>query len=134
MPALQANKHDSGKFGMAERKSNPAFLNGVPELLILQLLSHRAMHGYELVQAIKCASHNELEFGEGCVYPILHRLEGDGLLKAVRESTSGRARVVYCVTPRGKARLAQSISSWQRVVTAVNLALQGADYARAPLA
>ena len=37
---------------MALRKSNPAFLNGVPELLILELLSRRPMHGYELVQTI----------------------------------------------------------------------------------
>jgi hypothetical protein len=54
---------------MAERKTNPPFLNGVPEMLLLQLLSRRQMYGYELVQANKAASGGEQEFGEGCIYP-----------------------------------------------------------------
>ncbi len=41
---------------MPPRTSNPPFLNGVPELLILRLLSQRPMYGYELVQAIKLAT------------------------------------------------------------------------------
>src|SRR6185503_392475 len=57
------------------KKSNPDFLNGVPELLILKLLGQRPMHGYDLVEAIKTSSLMQLEFGEGCVYPLLHRLE-----------------------------------------------------------
>ena len=61
-------------------RSNPAFLNGVPEMLLLELLSRRPMYGYQLVQAIKAATNEGLEFGEGCVYPILHRLESQGLL------------------------------------------------------
>ena len=55
------------------RRSNPDFLNGVPELLILQLLAREPMYGYELVQAIKYATGSKLLFGEGCIYPILHR-------------------------------------------------------------
>jgi PadR family transcriptional regulator PadR len=43
---------------MTERRSNPAFLNGVPEMLMLQLLSRRPMYGYELVQAIRAATHD----------------------------------------------------------------------------
>lgn len=119
---------------VGERKSNPSFLNGVPEMLILQLLSRRAMHGYELVQAIKAASRHEFEFGEGCVYPILHRLEADGLLRSAKNSESGRVRLVYQATASGKTRLARSIGSWQRVVTAVNDALYGGEYGDAPLA
>ena len=46
------------------------------ELLILQLLERRPLHGYDLVQAIHDASGQKLEFGEGCIYPVLHRLEG----------------------------------------------------------
>ena len=46
------------------RRSNPPFLNGVPEMLILELLSRRPMYGYELVQAIRAATNDGLEFGE----------------------------------------------------------------------
>lgn len=116
------------------RKSNPAFLNGVPELLLLELLSRRPMYGYELVQAIRAATGGELEFGEGCIYPILHRLEADKLLAASREQVAGRTRVVYRVTPRGKSQLATSVSAWQRVTAAVQQALEGGSDGRPALA
>src|SRR5437868_2804543 len=57
------------------RNSNPDFLNGVPELLVLRLLARRPMYGYQLVRAIEQSSGQVLEFGEGCIYPVLHRLE-----------------------------------------------------------
>ncbi|MEX2318061.1 MAG: PadR family transcriptional regulator [Pirellulales bacterium] len=119
---------------MSERKTNPPFLNGVPELLILELLSRRPMHGYELVQAIRAATAGGLEFGEGCIYPILHRLESQGVLKASRESTAGRVRVVYRVLPKGKAQLARSVGTWQKIVSAINHALQGGERGRQALA
>ena len=70
------------------KNSNPDFLNGIPELLVLQLLARRPMYGYELVQAIRQSTHGTLEFGEGCVYPVLHRLERSGLIAQRRESRS----------------------------------------------
>jgi PadR family transcriptional regulator PadR len=104
---------------MGVRKTNPDFLNGVPELLILKLLTRQPMHGYQLVQAIR-GTGEELQFGEGCIYPILHRLESDGLLTARRETVAGRSRVVYEVSDRGARRLAESAGTWRRIVQAVN--------------
>ena len=119
---------------MASRTSNPPCLNGVPELLILRLLAPRAMYGYELVQAIKLATVSELEFGEGCVYPILHRLEAEKLLKASEQVVGARTRIVYETTVRGRARLAESISTWERISQARNHALQGGEPGPAALA
>jgi PadR family transcriptional regulator PadR len=119
---------------MALRKTNPPFLNGVPEMLLLELLSRRPMYGYELVQAIKAASGGELEFGEGCVYPILHRLETQGVLAASRQSVGGRLRVVYGVTAKGKKQLAATVDSWQRLTAAIHHALQGGERGRTALA
>jgi PadR family transcriptional regulator PadR len=116
------------------RKTNPPFLNGVPELLILQLLGRRPMYGYELVQAIRTATDGSLEFGEGCIYPILHRLETQGTLTAARETAGGRLRVVYRVTTRGKAQLAHSVGTWQQVVSAVSRVLEGGEHGRQALA
>jgi PadR family transcriptional regulator PadR len=103
-------------------------------MLILDLLARRPMHGYELVQAIKAASGGELEFGQGCVYPILHRLEAGGLLEASRQSVGGRRRLVYRVTRQGTAQHAQSVGAWQRVVGAVSRALEGGQRGRAAVA
>ena len=110
---------------MPNKRSNPDFLNGVPELLILKLLSRRPMHGYELVQALRAATSEALDFGEGCVYPILHRLDADGMLKCRREMAGGRSRLVYRVTARGERRLAETISLWASVTQAITQALQG---------
>jgi len=113
---------------MPRKRTNPDFLNGVPELLILQLVSRQPMYGYELVQAIKNSTGQVLEFGEGCIYPILHRLEAEELLTSQRETVSGRSRVVYRVTTRGKKHFSQTVVNWQQVVEAVNQALQGGEH------
>lgn len=110
---------------MAKRATNPDFVNGVPELLVLRLLADRPMHGYDVVQAIRAASHGQLQFGEGCIYPVLHRLEAEGVLRGKRVTFNGRQRVVYHLSPAGKRRLADSAQRWQQLVCAVSRILQG---------
>ena len=119
---------------MRIKRTNPDFLNGVPELLMLSLLARRPMYGYELVQAIRQSTGGTLEFGEGCVYPTLHRLEADGLLVGKRETVGGRSRVVYRVTVRGSKRLAGSAAGWRKVVGAVEQALHGGEHGEPALA
>jgi len=110
---------------MTQRRTNPDFLNGVPELLLLELLSRRPMYGYEIVQAIRAATAGRLDFGEGCIYPVLHRLEGGGSLTSQREECGGRTRIVYRVTAAGRKRLADSRAGWRQVAAAVEAVLQG---------
>src|SRR5262249_18631978 len=110
---------------MNKKQTNPDYRNGVPELVILRLLSHQPMYGYELVQAIRQSSAQMLDFGEGCIYPILHRLEAHRLLSSRRETVNGRSRIVYRVTEKGSKQLAESAVTWQRVVQAVNHILHG---------
>jgi PadR family transcriptional regulator PadR len=112
------------------KPSNPDFLNGVPELLVLQLLARRAMYGYELVRAIEQSSQQVLEFGEGCIYPVLHRLETDGNLESRRETVGGRNRVVYRLTADGRKRLRTRVAAWRSIVGAVDQVLQGAQHGK----
>jgi PadR family transcriptional regulator, regulatory protein PadR len=111
---------------MSQRRSNPDFLNGVPELLILKLLLRQPAHGYQLVQAIRAAGE-EFQFGEGCIYPILHRLESEGLVTSRRETVAGRSRVIYQVTEPGARRLGESARTWTRIARAVDRVLQGGE-------
>lgn len=106
-------------------RSNPDFLNGVPELLVLRLVGQQPLHGYELVQAIATASGQMLAFGEGCIYPVLHKLEGQGLVRGERQSVGGRRRVVYHLTKDGTARLSHLVEQWDQVVVAVRQVLGG---------
>jgi PadR family transcriptional regulator PadR len=123
-----------GKSRAMTKKTNPDFLNGVPELLILQLLDRQPMHGYDLVQAIHDASGMTLDFGEGCIYPVLHRLEEQKLLSSKREQVGGRNRIVYRVTKHGQKKLAHSLATWKEVVAAVNTVLQGGTHGQAAMA
>ena len=119
---------------MAARKTNPDFLNGVPEMLLLRLLKDRPQYGYQLVRAIRERTGGGLDFGEGAIYPILHRLEQDGLLRSRRESVNGRSRIVYRLTRAGDRRLEGASSRWKEVVRSVNLLLQGGDDGLEPVA
>ena len=114
---------------MSTSRKDTDYLNGVPELLLLQLLTRQPMYGYELVQGIRLLTGGALEFGEGCVYPILHRLEAEGLIRGTREAIGGRTRVVYRLTPTGRKRLAAATSRWEQVVAAISKALQGDAHA-----
>jgi PadR family transcriptional regulator PadR len=113
---------------MSKTRTNPDFLNGVPELVVLKLLSRRPMYGYELVRAICAESEETLTFAEGCIYPVLHKLEKDGLVASSRENVGGRERVVYRVTRPGTSRLKQTVAAWQQVVSGVSKILAGGEY------
>jgi len=105
-------------------KTNPSFLNGVPELLVLKLLSRREMYGYEIVKAIQSQTHAKLSFGEGCIYPYLHYLEQEKLVSSCRREVGGRSRNYYQVTQRGRKRLAALSEEWNRVASGISLVME----------
>ena len=114
---------------MAAHKTNPAFMTGVPEILILRLLAEGEMYGYELVQAIEAATGAAIKLGEGVVYPMLHALEANGCLRSRRKPVKGRTRVYYSITAAGKKRLASVTRDWARITRAVSQVLEGASHA-----
>ncbi len=116
---------------MATRETNPNFMNGVPELLILRLLVGEEMYGYEIVQAIRNQTDAVIAVGEGVVYPVLHRLESDGALKSRRKTVGGRSRIYYSVTQAGAMRLAELVSTWSKLTGAVQRVLTGELYGEA---
>jgi PadR family transcriptional regulator PadR len=105
------------------RRSNPSFLNGVPELLVLKLLSQREMYGYEIVKAIQLRTNEALAFGEGCIYPYLHYLEKEKWVSSSRKEIGGRSRNYYRLTPRGHKRLAALSGEWERVAAGIALVM-----------
>jgi PadR family transcriptional regulator PadR len=94
-------------------------VKGSTELLVLSLLRGRAMHGYEIIKEIRTRSEGHLRVGEGSLYPLLHRLEREGLVTAEWGARSGRDRRYYRLTPRGEAALDERRQVWRRHVRAV---------------
>lgn len=107
-------------------RTNPSFMSGVPELLVLRLLARKEMYGYELVKAIRLATGEAIGLGEGVVYPALYTLEKRGALRAKRKTVNGRARVYYSVTKTGRRRLEQLTKEWHRVTGGIRAALEEA--------
>ena len=116
---------------MAQRETNPNFMNGVPELLILRLLQQEEMYGYEIVQAIRSRTDAVVAVGEGVVYPVLHGLESDGALKSRHKTVNGRRRIYYSVTPAGLHRLADLFATWTNLTVAIQNLLTGGQHGEA---
>ena len=110
-------------------QTNPPFMTGVPELLVLRLLSQREMYGYELVKSVRVVTGEAITLGEGVIYPVLHGLEKAGALSAKRKPVNGRTRVYYSVTTLGRRRLERLSSEWDRITSGVESALGEATHA-----
>ena len=110
---------------MARGKTNPNFMAGVPELMILNLLKEREMYGYEIVQAIALRTGQAVAPGEGVVYPVLHGLEKSGALKSRRRTVNGRSRVYYILTAKGAKRLNHLVTNWNTLNAAVQAMMAG---------
>ena len=105
--------------------TNPSFMNGVPELLVLRLLRGREMYGYEIVQAIREETGEVVSLGEGVVYPVLHALEKSGAITSERRPVGGRSRIYYALSPKGATRLTELTALWSRITGAVQQVLAG---------
>src|ERR1700761_8381739 len=107
------------------RETNPNFMAGVPELMILRLLQNRPMYGYEIVEAIRTETGDVVSLGEGVVYTVLHTLEREGALKSHRKLVDGRSRVYYTLTPAGLRRYRDLEQSWSSLAEAIRSVIKG---------
>jgi PadR family transcriptional regulator PadR len=105
---------------------SPSLMSGVPELLVLRLLSAREMYGYQLARAIRETTREAISLGEGVLYPALHVMESRGFLKTRRRTVCGRTRVYYTITPKGHRRLNELSQEWRRIAGGVESVLAGA--------
>ena len=90
--------------------------------IVLAILAEEDSYGYAILQRVRELSGGRMEWTDGMLYPVLHRLERLGHIEARWEvAESGRRRKYYRITSEGRARLAEEREQWQ----AVNSTLQG---------
>ena len=100
---------------------------GALELMILQTLRRRPMHGYALAQHIKAISDELLQIEEGSLYPALQRMLKAGWLDSKRGlSPNGREVRIYRVTAAGAKRLEAERSSFERMFAGITRVLETA--------
>jgi len=103
-------------------------LQGSLPLLVLKLLARRGpLHGYGLATQIETMSDDLLRVEEGSLYPALHRLEEDGLIKARWSTTeTGRRARMYEITTAGRKQLESDEMRWKAITSAVGKVLKQA--------
>jgi DNA-binding PadR family transcriptional regulator len=84
--------------------------------IVLAILAEGDSYGYAILKRVRESSGGRLEWTDGMLYPVLHRLERLGRIEARWEvAESGRRRKYYRITPRGRAQLAEERRQWQAV-------------------
>ena len=84
--------------------------------IVLAILAEEDSYGYAILQRVREVSSGAMEWTDGMLYPVLHRLERLGLVEARWETAeSGRRRKYYRITDRGREQLAEERRQWQAV-------------------
>ena len=95
---------------------------GVLEMLVLRLICRKPTYGYELLNRLKTGSDGLFTLKEGTLYPILYRMEDDGMIQASWTTGEGRnaPKKVYSATEQGKERCLRQAALWKQFVAAVD--------------
>lgn len=98
-------------------------LKGTLEGCILKVISEKETYGYEISESLK--EYGFLEISEGTIYPMLLRLEKNGLIVAVKkDSPVGPKRKYFSLTKYGENELKEFYSNWIELSQAVNSVLK----------
>lgn len=109
------------------RTDREELLKGTLDMLILQTLTLQPLHGYAIAQHIERLSGDVLAVEQGSLYPALERLQKKGWVTSKwAESPTGRRARYYTITAAGRRQLGVEISSFDRVLEAIQRVLQRA--------
>jgi len=102
---------------------------GVLEMLVLKLICGKATYGYELLNLLKEQSGGRFVLKEGTLYPILYRLEDDGLIAAKWSQGEGRSapKKIYEATEAGRQENLRRQLLWKEFEATVNGFLTGGE-------
>jgi PadR family transcriptional regulator, regulatory protein PadR len=88
--------------------------------LVLGILTEGESYGYAILKQVNKLSGGQLEWTDGLLYPLLHRLERQGLVESAWETPpGGRRRKYYRITDQGRTELAEQHRQWATVVDAL---------------
>jgi|SoiMethySBSTD1v2_1073268.scaffolds.fasta_scaffold5307191_2 PadR family transcriptional regulator, regulatory protein PadR len=87
-------------------------LRGSLDLMILSVLAGGKKYGYLIQKEVREASGARVELPAGTLYPLLHRLEDDGLIRSTWDASTGRDRKWYDLTAAGRKRLSAQAQEW----------------------
>ena len=84
--------------------------------LLLSILTSGESYGYEIIQQVRALSGGQIEWSDGMLYPVLHRLEREGLIESEwKDAESGRERKYYRLSQQGRKSLKSERQQWLTV-------------------
>jgi DNA-binding PadR family transcriptional regulator len=98
--------------GGSSDESVADFLRGNLDLMVLSVLADGPKYGYLLQQRLRDSTGARLDLQAGTLYPLLHRLEADKLVRTKWETATGRRRKWYELTAAGRKRLEHQARAW----------------------
>ena len=91
------------------------YIKGTIKTIVLKLISeNKKMYGYEISQKVTSLSNDEIKLTYGALYPILYKLESDGLLTTSSEIVQNRVRKYYSLTKKGNEIAREKVSELQK--------------------
>jgi DNA-binding PadR family transcriptional regulator len=99
-------------------------LKGHLDLLLLAVLAAGPAHGYAVIESLRARSGGIFDLPEGTIYPALHRLEGQGLLRSRWSADSARRKRIYQLTPKGEQALVKRQGEWRRFARAIEATVE----------
>jgi PadR family transcriptional regulator PadR len=104
---------------------SPELLKGTLQTIVLKVLQdHGKMYGYEITQRVKELSDNRIFLTEGALYPTLHKLEGEGLLKTETVNIGRRVRKYYSLTTTGRSLAKERVHDFVDFIRTMAAVLQ----------
>lgn len=104
---------------MAVTRFNSELMRGSLDLMVLSILASGSKYGYLLQQELHAASRGMVDLQAGTLYPLLHRLESDKLIRCKWDASTGRRRKWYELTETGRKRLSQQAHEWTEYVECI---------------
>ena len=102
-----------------------SFRRGVLALVILALLSKEDMYGYQLVQETERITDKKIQTQEGSLYPVLYKLQEQGMVSDYRKLVGKRmTRVYYHLEPSGQERLEKYLTEYKAIADGVRMILE----------
>jgi len=96
--------------------------------MVLSILAGGESYGYEILQRVALLSSGRVEWSDGMLYPVLRRLEADGLIEGEwRVADTGRRRCYYRLSAAGRRQLEADREGWLAMFGTLSLAWGGGD-------
>lgn len=96
---------------------SPDLIKGSLKTIVLRLLKENGrMYGYEITRKVEELTAGRIKLTYGALYPVLHKLENEGVLVTEAENFNNRIRIYYSLTPKGNSVVAEKVKEMKEFI------------------